>query len=222
MKLRRLLRDVTVLIAFCGAFYLLITFVNRLDADSNDEVSDFSVAREEADTLAKGENWESAADEYLKLTKQDPYNGYAWERYAASYYALRFQALKELDTLKQVGVEDPARLDAVREKVKQNGDKSYQIFSKVREFARFRGGALLRMAVIDSYRGNNEEALDLLEEFVDAGQNTQQGLATYRQFGVGGQGVLLPGATIPENCRLHYFPRFWEIVDKERVNRETY
>lgn len=219
MNLRRLFRDVAVLVAFCGAFYLLITFVSRLDGETSEEITDFSVAREQADTLAKAKDWNAAAEEYRKLTIEDPFNGYAWERYAASYYTMRFAALKELEALEKTDEQDRAKIEDVRSRIAMNGDKSYEILKKVREFARFRGGALLRMAVIDTHRENYEHSLDLLQEFVDNGNNTQLGLDEYSQFGRGDDTVLMPGAEIPENCRLHYYPKFWEIVEKEDKNR---
>lgn len=219
MKLRRFLRDVTVLVAFCGAFYLLITFVNRLDGKSAKEASDFSVAREEADALSQQEDWTAAAEEYRKLTEQDPYNGYAWERYASSFYTMRFAALKELEAMEVSGESDPVKLEEVRRRITENGDKSYEILLNVREFARFRGGALLRMAVIDAYRENYDHALELLQEFVDNDHNTQLGLDKYSQFGRGDKKVLMPGADVPTHCRLHYYPKFWEIVAKEDQNR---
>ncbi len=221
MKLRRFLRDVAVLISFCGAFYLLITFVNRLDGGTPDDVTDFSVAREQADSFAKDQDWNSAADKYRKLTEQDPYNGYAWERYASCYYSLRFGAVKDLEELEQAGEKDSAKLDDARSRITKYGDKSYEILIKLREFARFRGFALLRMAVISTYREDYELALELLQGFVDGGNNTQLGLSEYSQFGRGGEKILMPGAEIPENCRLHYYPKFWEIVEKERQNRSS-
>jgi tetratricopeptide (TPR) repeat protein len=219
MKLRRFLRDVTVLVAFCGAFYLLITFVNRLDGESSNEASDFSVAREAADSLAQEEDWTAAAEEYRKLTLQDPFNGYAWERYASSFYTMRFAAVKELEALEVSVDSDPVKLEEARKRIAVNGDKAYEILIKVREFARFRGGALLRMAVIDTYRENYDLALEMLQEFVDNHHNTQLGLDKYSQFGRGDKSVLMPGAEVPENCRLHYYPKFWEIVAKEDQNR---
>lgn len=219
MKLRPIVRDVTVLVAFCGAFYLLITFVNRLDGETSKEASDFSAAREQADSAAEDKDWDSAADEYRKLTTQDPFNGYAWDRYASSYYTMRFAALKELEDLELAGEQDDAKLEAVRQRIVSNGDRSRELLLKVREFARFRGGALLRLAVIATYRDDYDKALDLLQEFVDTGHNTRLGLDEYSQFGQGGDKVLMPGAEVPKNCRLHYYPKFWEIVAKESQNR---
>lgn len=222
MKFRRFFRDAGVLFAFCGAFYLLITFVNRLDGETEIEGTDFSIAREQADQFSKQQKWDSAAEEYRLLTIQDPYNGYAWERYASSFYTMRFTALKELESLESSGESDKAKLDAVRQRIKLNGDQAYKIFSKVREFARFRGGALLRMAVIDTQRENETRALELLQEFVDNGHNTQFGLDEYTQFGRGGDSMPSLLAVRPEGCRLHSNPKFWAIVRKEKQNRSRF
>lgn len=189
MKLKRLVRDTCVLIAFCGAFYLLTVFVSRLDASGLDDGSDFSVARQQADEFWTNRDYASAADEYKKLTEADPFNGHAWHTRALCYYNMRSATLDEIRTeqfelaraeagkrgLSSVGqlyakpdfeFTDSPRVLELKAKIKSLNEKARPIFLRAKEFARFRGNAALYLAVIESYEGNNEKALDLLEEYV--------------------------------------------------------
>ena len=87
--MRRFLRDTGILLAFCGAFYLLTVMVNRLDGDSGNDPSDFSPARKRANKLVHNKDWSAAKYEFKKLTEQDPFNGYAWDGYSTCLWEIR-------------------------------------------------------------------------------------------------------------------------------------
>ena len=242
MKLKRLVRDTCVLIAFCGAFYLLTVFVSRLDASGLDDGSDFSVARQQADEFWTNRDYASAADEYKKLTEADPFNGHAWHTRALCYYNMRSATLDEIRTeqfelaraeagkrgLSSVGqlyakpdfeFTDSPRVLELKAKIKSLNEKARPIFLRAKEFARFRGNAALYLAVIESYEGNNEKALDLLEEYVELGLFTQgDGLDRYSAFGVGGDATINNKKS--SRTRRHCEPRFWDIVARESLNKQ--
>ncbi len=231
-----------MLIAFCGAFYLLTVFVSRLDASGLDDGSDFSVARQQADEFWTNRDYASAADEYEKLTEADPFNGHAWHTQALCYYNMRSAVLDEIRT-EQNGLaklevakrglysvrelytkpdfefDDSPRVLELKAKIKSLNEKARPIFLRAKEFARFRGSAALYLAVIESYEGNNEKALDLLQEYVDLGLFTQgDGLDRYAAFGVGGDATINNKKS--SRTRLHCEPRFWDVVAQESLNKQ--
>ncbi|MFK7766571.1 MAG: hypothetical protein AB8B55_05070 [Mariniblastus sp.] len=242
MKLKRLFRDTCVLVAFCGAFYLLTVFVSRLDGDGINDGSDFSVPRRKADYLWKKRDYPNAAVEYQKLTTADPFNGHAWNAYAMCYYNLRSDLISDITNLRldqakafaekqglpvrevynssDYEVPDSQEVTGLKKRVKALNEKARPIFKKAAEFARYRGSASLYLAVIESYDGNNEEALDLLETYVGLGLFTSgEGLDKYPAFGVGGRETITGKKS--SRTRLHSEPRFYEIVRQEFRNRRN-
>ena len=75
------------------------------------------------------------------------------------------------------------------------------------------------LAVLEAERGNLQASIDYLNQFVDSGNYTPDGLASYRLFGTGGQAMTSPGASLRPETRLHSKPDFWEVVRIEHENR---
>jgi tetratricopeptide (TPR) repeat protein len=217
-ELNRFFRDAGVLLAFCGAFYFLTVLVGRLDGDPTSDESDFSPARKRADVMVQRKDWKAASIEFKTLTEQDPFDGHAWYQYGSSFIHVRRAAMQQLVYLQQ-NEENENAIAQLKEEIRINGDKAYEILLKTKEFARYRENSLLRLAVIETYRENNDQAMDFLEEYVDDGNTTQYGLGRYREFGVGGPSMTSPGASVVAGTRLHREDRFWDLVQKERVIR---
>lgn len=218
----RFIRDAGVLLAFCGAFYFLTVLVSRLDGESKNDGTDFSPARKRADVLVKRKNWEAASVEFKILTEQDPFDGHAWHQYGSSFIHMRRAAMAELAQLRTDSDPDPAVIEMLNEEIRINGEKALEILLKAKEFARYRENSLLRLAVIETYRGNSDRACDFLEEYVNEGYITQYGLARYREFGFGGPSMTSDNAEISSATRLHQEERFWDLVQQERVQRLSF
>jgi len=230
MTLKRFIRDFTVLLGFCGAFYLLTVLMSRLDKEPADS-TDFSQARKRADVSMRTRDWTSASADFLALAKQDPYNGHAWYRCASSFNAQRnlvYQSIQtaladlneaqESDTSEEESEETLKELQADLDRL---GAQAKEAFSKAKQFARYRADSLLNLAAIESYEGNNAASLGYLEQFVNNGNYTARGLARYRVFGVSSGSIFeTPEVDEPKiQVRLHSEAKFWEIVGKERKNQ---
>ena len=216
MKLNRIFLDSTVLVAFCGCFYLFTLFVAQLDGKDVDD-KDFSAARLEADQTLKDDDWVAANESFKQLVEEDPYNGRATYILATSYYMIATDAIKKREELKEEGLETD--FEALDKTIEENIEKSKEVFLRARGFARYRNGALLRLAVMECRQGNEEAALGHLNEFVEFDGHTQFGLDKYTEFGRGGQSMTSPGTEPVPGARLHRSPRFWEFVRKEAANR---
>ena len=219
--MRRFFRDAGILLAFCGAFYFLTIFVSRLDGDSGNE-TDFSRARKRADLHFQRKDWNSAAVEFRKLTTQDPYDGHAWFNYANCFLSLRDDAIRKLNGLTGETNPDPDEIEAAKEEVRYNIGQAYKALLKVREFARYRAMALLRLAAIATGRNDYSDAVDFLEVFIDEGNYTPDGLDRYTVFGAGGAAMVSRRNTPSTGIRLHGESRFWDLVEREKALRLGY
>lgn len=221
MKIKRVLRDLLVLVAFCGSFLLFIYLVGGLDGNGDDDSVDFSQNRVVADTAVEKKDWETALANLKAIIDRDPYDGRAQFEYARIYYRLRGVALVKLSEFAISEVRN-REYRAVEEELKINSQRATEELLKAKDHARYRGRALLWLAVIACDDGDFEAALKYLEEFVDAGNYTPDRLNRYRAFGTGGDAMTGPGQEIQPDTRLHALPKFWEIVRKENANRNGF
>jgi tetratricopeptide (TPR) repeat protein len=182
-ELRKFFRDIGILLAFCGAFYLLTVMVNRLEGDSNTDATDFSPARKRANLLVNSKDWSAASIEFKKLTEQDPFNGYAWEGYSTSLWEIRRSSINELKNLTRSNALDTEKENELDRQIAELNDQIRQVLLQVKKFARYRYSALLRLAALECERGNYDEAMDFLEEFVGRGYQTKRGLHWIENFG---------------------------------------
>ncbi len=214
--MKRFIRDAGILLTFCGAFYLVIVFVSRLDGDSNSDANEFSPVRKRADAFVENKDWDSAIAEYQKLTRLDPYNGHAWQELTGLIWEVRRVAIFDWNLL-EAEERESAKGKEISQKIKDTSDRVFKTLMEVSKFARYRSYALFRLAILESDRSNYDEALDHLEEFVGRGFMTNQGLSTYQQFGDVGPSYIQIASRKQPNVRLHQFDRFWAIARQERT-----
>ena len=220
MTVRRFFRDIGILICFCGVFFLMTSFVGGLDGTA-EEGSDFSSARKQADVSQQSRDWPTAASDYKTLAELDPFNGPAWYRCANSLSNQRNVLLSRLKEDREKSALEK-EIAVLQQEIKAISAEAREAYLKSKEFARFRRSSLFMLAAIDAYDGNNDDALDFLEEFVDQGYVTDRGLQVYGFLGYGGAAYASPAAEVDpgtdRSVRLHAEPRFWEIVRKETFN----
>lgn len=223
---------------FCGAFYLVTVMVGGMEGERGNDNTDFSPARKRANTEVFRKDWWAARVEFKTLTEQDPFNGYAWDGYATSIWKIRGNTIDELVNLDKSNAQNADQENELRQQIDDLNDQAREIHLRLKKFSRYRYSALLRLAVVECDRGDYDEAMDFLEEFVGRGYSTSRGLQWIEKFGSGGQPIVMKygsGAappfsrlgsinnteisqfTIPTatNARLHLEPRFWDIVRRE-------
>lgn len=227
--MKRFFRDTGILLAFCGAFYLLTVLVSRLEGDSATDATDFSPVRKRANRLVNNKDWPAAKVEFKKLTEQDPLNGFAWDGYATCLWETRRVAINELHDLAKSNSTQSGYKNVLDQQIADLNDQTREVLLRVKKFARYRYSALLRLAALECDRGNYDEAMDFLEEFVGRGYRTHRGLNWIENFGVGGSSRFvnipiigfsgdLSQLSFPteKESRLHLDPRFWDLVRRER------
>lgn len=221
MNTKRIVRDVLVLLGFCGAFLVLVLLFGTLDASDADDMVDFSASRLKADQSKQKKDWESAKTSLKTLIDRDPFDGRAQFEYASTLYKQRSILVDELDELAEEGDTESAAVMKLRADLAKYNDASILELSKAKEFARYRGRSLVFLAVVEVERGEFDNALEYLKLFVDAGNYTYDGLESpqSRVFGQGGIPMTDPGAKIVDATRLHSYSQFWDIVRREGVNR---
>lgn len=221
MKSKRIIRDLLLLLGFCGTFFALLYVFGKLDGSDSDDIIDFSESRLRADRSQARKDWEGAKTNLVALIERDPYDGRAQFEYAMTLYKQRRIAVEKLKDLENSGKEDSPEAESLKAQVAETNSLAVEELAKAKEFARYRGRSLLFLSVLEAEEANWEKALDHLDEFVSCGNYTYDGLDFQaRVFGEGGQEMADPGATINESTKLHQFGRFWDIVRREKANRE--
>jgi tetratricopeptide (TPR) repeat protein len=215
---KRFFRDTGILLAFCGAFYVLILLVGGLDGETSSDANEFSPMRVSAEKFADKKDWGSAIKEFEKLTEADPQNGYAWKRLGLLILKTRRDALYEEGELDSNQLQS-ATATEISKRIENNTLRAINVMDELSKFARHRPYALLQLAVLETYRNNHDEALDHLEEFLGRGYMTDHGLGNYSSLGEGRENAVWIESRIPPNVRLHQYKRFWNLVRKERQSR---
>ena len=214
MKIRQLLINLVVAMALGLVFYVSTLLIGNF---TTGEQNTFSEDRRLADQYLDQQNWQDASRHLLRLSEADPYNGYAFYNLAVCYYSLRQKAKRDINQLKEEQAAD-VDLDLIEslEENFRNFDQLCRIsFRRATEFLRYRRLALLNLALISVDREEWEEAIDNLEQFVDEGYFTSRGLDAFQSLGQGGRRMIDDQTGPISESRLHRFPRFWEVVEKE-------
>ncbi|MEL7496019.1 MAG: hypothetical protein AAFN77_00310 [Planctomycetota bacterium] len=218
-RTKRIARDVLVLLGFCGAFFLFISIVNNLESSETDDPNDFSVHRVRADEFKKQKDWDAAKEHLKSLIARDPFDGRAQFEYAATLYKQRSILIDEYDDLVDLNRHESDEGTELLKKIEDYNNLSTNELIKAKAFARYRGRALLFLAVVQAEREDWEQTLNFLEEFVDSGNYTYDGLREARVFGSGGEDMTDFDAKITGDTKLHADSRFWDICRREKANR---
>ena len=213
MKLKRVTRDVVVLLLFAALFYVSSVVVGQWEDGQSDEPKEFSEARLRADDRLHEKSWSAAADSYHKITLADPFNGYAWYRIGYSYNEMRQEVKSEIKAAEENELTSQ-QIAELEGKLAELNRKAVAGFEKSREHLRYRANSLFLLSIIHADAGEYETSLDYLEEIVDRKYVFYYQLdhPNYHFFGTSRNG---------ERTRLHQFGRFWEINKKhDKVKAE--
>jgi tetratricopeptide (TPR) repeat protein len=213
MNIKRIVRDAFIMISFCGTFYVSTFMWGKVDnkppLDTN-----FSSSRMSADEFIKTRQWEMAADRYKRMTESDPFNGYAWYRLGTCYNNLRFETQYQIRMERESPSPSAKKIESWIEDVANYDLSALEAHRRAREFLRYRGKSLYQMAIIHADRSEYSAALEILQEFIDNGHWTFNGLDKIDRLGAGDRSVV-QNEEANSITRLHAFEKFWELVDKE-------
>ena len=233
----RIIRDVSLVVVFCGGFLALIWFANSLQNASHEETnSEFSQFRVEADDAIQKRNLDLSLQNLRSMVAKDPYDGRAQYRLAATLFSKTIEVQTEIAnsrsreasaSTEEKNTANQSPLPGLQKTAAASQDSSltsstakgdlrslvdqaiieYQLAEK---HVRYRLRSQFQLALLWSIKGDDKAALDSLEKFVAAGGVTRSGLDQIPQFGT----TFTVGAT-----KLHAYPRFSDLVDWEDSNR---
>ena len=234
----RIIRDVSLVVVFCGGFLALIWFANSLQDTSPEETnSEFSQYRIEADTASQERNLDVSLENLRSLVAKDPYDGRAQYRLAMTLFSKIIEAQADTDSdtpeasdsaqkensvaqrLPDLQEKPAASQDASSNRPAANDDLRPLVDQAIHEYqlaakhARYRLRSQFQLALLWSAKGDYEAAFDSLDRFVTAGGVTRNGLDQIEQFGQ----TSFPFVA----TKLHADPRFIDLVDREFENRIT-
>jgi len=162
MKLNHVLRDIIILILFCGGFYLLTQTVNMLGGNTSimAATSEFSKARRDADYYLERKENELAIPHLVKLTEQDPNNSHAWFHLARCNFSLFKQRRK-------LTINNTFEPESNEEKGKAYANQAIKAYKKVLDYPRYRRFAKKDLSIIYAQLDERELALKYLREAVE-------------------------------------------------------
>ncbi len=214
MKIRQLLINLVVAVALGLVFYTSSLLIGNFTSGKQDT---FSEDRQLADRYLDQQNWLDASRHLLRMSETDPYNGYAFYNLAVCFYSLRQNVKRQIDQVKEAQSADVDLdlMESLEDSYRNFDELCLNSFQRAAQFLRYRRLALLNLAMLSVEREEWEQAIYNLEQFVDEGFFTSRGLDEFRSLGRGGRQVIDDDTNPISETRLHYFERFWDVVEKE-------
>ena len=200
----KLVRDLAILFAFCGAFYFLVVLV-RGESTKPPSSSNFSRDRIEGDRLMQEENWEKAILYFERISENDKYNGLAIANICRSKIALLNQNYVEYLEKSELSSVSEDQKAAMREEVDAKAESCIEPLQKLAKFDQHKGRALRKIAAIHCFLGNDETAVDYLEKYLLT--DDPYGLPIYRD------------ATFDT---LRYLDKFHDLIETEWSKHQTF
>jgi len=197
----KLVRDLLILIVFCGAFYLLIVLV-RGESHKPAPASNFSQDRIEGDRMLQERNWEQAIVHFSRIVKKDKYNSLAMANICRSKTALLYQHYFDYREKSQSEDFSEDKLNALRNQIREEAADCITPLEKLAKFEHHRGAAYREIAELHSYLGNDAEAVDYLRNYVEYGDFSEVPIYGDSNFN-----------------SLHHLDEFHEVIKLERRKR---
>jgi tetratricopeptide (TPR) repeat protein len=172
MKIPKIARDVSILIAFCGAFYLLIVLVRGKTTEASTS-SNFSMDRLQGDRLMEQGNWKQAIPHFTKLVEKDKYNGLAQAQLSAANLQILYEQDSEHRQDARKGVLAPEQLKTSRTQLHKTAQQCIQTQQGLIRFDQYRTLALRNLAWLHVLIGNEDEAIEFLTEYINDGSYTE-------------------------------------------------
>lgn len=164
----KIIRDLGILLAFCGAFCLLIVFV-RGDSTKAATSSNFSMDRLEGDRMMKEENWEQAIVHFARLIEKDPYNGLAQSNLIEAEVAKLYEDGADFVRNMRAETYSKDEAKAVRIQLRADAARCIEIQDRLMRFQRYRALGLRNLAALNCFLGKKDEAMTFLNQYAEEG-----------------------------------------------------
>ncbi|MEM7454597.1 MAG: hypothetical protein AAF456_09635 [Planctomycetota bacterium] len=177
MNIRKLIRDLLILVVFCGAFYGLTRGIDLMGDQPavQAEVTEYSAARIAADDAVSRGRWEDAIVELDKLIVDDPFNGHAWYTLGEQHAALVYHYRRNYRTAVNRG-RSQDRLDMYLELIEEHTGPAIAAFERAMDFARFRNLSRVNLAHLYNVEDRDDEAIAMLRAAMEEGFSVNGGL----------------------------------------------
>lgn len=164
----KIVRDLTILIAFCGAFYLLVVFV-RGDSPGPETTSNFSIDRLEGDRMMKIGNWEQAIEHFSRLVKKDKYNGLAQANLCLANIEVLFEQGEAFEKAKRSNTYSQTQMDTQWKSLQQRAEQCIESQKGLAQFDYYRGTVSRNLAQLHCFLGNEDKAIQYARRYVKGG-----------------------------------------------------
>jgi len=162
----KIARDLAILVAFCGAFYLLIIFV-RGETTKAATSSNFSIDRLEGDRMIQELDWDQAIVHFTRLVEKDKYNGLAQANLSYAEIEKLFDARNEFAEKAKSSSYSKKETQVIREELLGDAQRCIEIQDKLMRFPRYYSTGLRNLAALNCFLGKHDNAMNLLYEYMD-------------------------------------------------------
>jgi len=172
----KIVRDLSILIAFCGAFYLLIILV-RGETTNASTSSNFSFDRLEGDRSFMEKDWEQAILHFQKLVEKDKYNALAQAKLTDAKMKNLYEDCVQYMKLKKQGKLSQEEQKASRSDLRETASHCIEVQYDLIRFDNYRSRALRNLACLYTFIGKRDEAIKFLTQYVEGGSYIEGSIA---------------------------------------------
>jgi hypothetical protein len=173
----RIVRDLSILIAFCGAFYLLVVFV-RGETSGAETGSNFSLDRIRGDQMIKGGNWEQAIKHFSRIVEKDKYNGLAMARLAQAKIEILFEKGNDYQKKLDTSYYSAAKLEEIWEALQDQAKQHIEEQKTLLEYEHYYPIGIRNLAQLHCFLGNDEVAVQYTRYYIRGGNYLGGPIAT--------------------------------------------
>lgn len=164
----KMVRDLTILIAFCGAFYLLVVFV-RGDSKAADNPSNFSIDRLQGDQMIEDGNWKQAIVHFTNIVEKDQYNGLAQVKLSMAEIETLFELVEDFEKKSKSNYYSQAQHKQKWEALEERAHRCMDLQDNLLQFDYYYPIALRNMAQLHCFVGNEDKAIEYATRYVKGG-----------------------------------------------------
>ena len=161
----KIIRDIAILIAFCGAFLLLIFFV-RGESTKAATSSNFSTDRLEGDRMLRDEKWEQAIVHFSRLVEKDKYNGLAQMSLSKAAFSKLYEEGIAFTKKSEAGEYSEDAKKEISVQLRAQAIECIEIHNKLLRFERYEAEGYRNLAALNCFIGDEDEAMKFLERYV--------------------------------------------------------
>ena len=161
----KIIRDIAILIAFCGAFLLLIFFV-RGESTKAASSSNFSGDRIEGDRMLREKNWEQAIVHYTRLVEKDKYNGLAQMSLSKAMISKLYEEGVAFTKKLKAGEYSDEEKKNISEQLRTQAVDCIETQNQLLRFPKYQTESYRNLAALNCFIGDDDEAMKFLRRFI--------------------------------------------------------